>query len=328
MVQTFDLVLKGASVVNHDGEGVRDVAISGGRIAALGDLAICRRGRDGRRPRPARPARRHRHPGALPRAGPRAQGRPRDRQPRGRAGRRHRRVRDAQHQAADHHRRDARRQARARQGPHALRLRLLRRRHARERRRHARARAAAGLRPASRCSWAPRPATCWSTTRPSLRASLAQSDRRAAFHSEDESRLKERMRPAPPRRSVIASRCGATPQAALHCDRSVSSRLAEQLRQARARAARLDRRRDGVPCRPQGLGKRRGHAAPSHARRARLLPRARHVRADEPAGPRRAHRRAHLGGAVVRRRRRARLRPRAAHARGEGPRLSRLATPA
>src|SRR4051794_6929743 len=38
MVQTFDLVLKGASVVNHDGEGVRDVAISGGRIAALGDL--------------------------------------------------------------------------------------------------------------------------------------------------------------------------------------------------------------------------------------------------------------------------------------------------
>ncbi len=38
MVQTFDLVLKGASVVNHDGEGVRDVAISGGRFAALGDL--------------------------------------------------------------------------------------------------------------------------------------------------------------------------------------------------------------------------------------------------------------------------------------------------
>ena len=38
MAQSFDLVLKGATVVNHDGEGVRDVAISGGRIAALGEL--------------------------------------------------------------------------------------------------------------------------------------------------------------------------------------------------------------------------------------------------------------------------------------------------
>jgi dihydroorotase len=38
MAQSFELVLKGAIVVNHDGEGVRDVAISGGRIAALGEL--------------------------------------------------------------------------------------------------------------------------------------------------------------------------------------------------------------------------------------------------------------------------------------------------
>ncbi|MGZ5851228.1 MAG: dihydroorotase [Hyphomicrobium sp.] len=38
MAQSFDLVLRGATVVNHDGEGVRDVAISGGRIAALGEL--------------------------------------------------------------------------------------------------------------------------------------------------------------------------------------------------------------------------------------------------------------------------------------------------
>jgi dihydroorotase len=35
---TFDLLLRGATVVNHDGAGVRDVAISGGRIAALGAL--------------------------------------------------------------------------------------------------------------------------------------------------------------------------------------------------------------------------------------------------------------------------------------------------
>ena len=39
MIQTYDLILKGATVVNHDGEGVRDIAISGGTIAAIGDLS-------------------------------------------------------------------------------------------------------------------------------------------------------------------------------------------------------------------------------------------------------------------------------------------------
>ncbi len=34
----FDLVLKGGTVVNHDGTGVRDIGISNGRIAALGNL--------------------------------------------------------------------------------------------------------------------------------------------------------------------------------------------------------------------------------------------------------------------------------------------------
>jgi dihydroorotase len=38
MAQTLDLVLRGASVVNHDGEGVHDVGIRDGRIAALGEL--------------------------------------------------------------------------------------------------------------------------------------------------------------------------------------------------------------------------------------------------------------------------------------------------
>jgi dihydroorotase len=38
MAQSFDLLLKGATVVNHDGEGVRDIGILGGRVAALGDL--------------------------------------------------------------------------------------------------------------------------------------------------------------------------------------------------------------------------------------------------------------------------------------------------
>ena len=36
MKETFDLILKGGVVVNHDGEGVRDVAVRDGRIAAIG----------------------------------------------------------------------------------------------------------------------------------------------------------------------------------------------------------------------------------------------------------------------------------------------------
>jgi dihydroorotase len=36
---TFDLLLRGATVVNHDGAGVRDIAITAGRIAAVGALA-------------------------------------------------------------------------------------------------------------------------------------------------------------------------------------------------------------------------------------------------------------------------------------------------
>ena len=39
MAQTYDLILKGGIVVNQDGEIARDVGVSGGRIAALGDLA-------------------------------------------------------------------------------------------------------------------------------------------------------------------------------------------------------------------------------------------------------------------------------------------------
>lgn len=39
MSATFDLILKGGTVVNHDGEGVRDVGIIAGRIHAIGDLS-------------------------------------------------------------------------------------------------------------------------------------------------------------------------------------------------------------------------------------------------------------------------------------------------
>ncbi len=38
MTAPFDLVISGATVVNHDGEGVRDLAIRNGRIAAMGEL--------------------------------------------------------------------------------------------------------------------------------------------------------------------------------------------------------------------------------------------------------------------------------------------------
>jgi dihydroorotase len=39
MAQVYDLILKGGTVVNHDGEGVRDLGVRGGRIAAIGELA-------------------------------------------------------------------------------------------------------------------------------------------------------------------------------------------------------------------------------------------------------------------------------------------------
>jgi dihydroorotase len=44
MAQTYDLILKGGTVVNHDGEGLRDIGISGGRFAAIGDLALASAG--------------------------------------------------------------------------------------------------------------------------------------------------------------------------------------------------------------------------------------------------------------------------------------------
>src|SRR5260370_22430944 len=39
MADTFDVIVRGATVVNQDGEGVRDIGVTGGRIAAIGDLA-------------------------------------------------------------------------------------------------------------------------------------------------------------------------------------------------------------------------------------------------------------------------------------------------
>ncbi|WP_235889820.1 dihydroorotase [Brucella haematophila] len=38
MAETFDTILKGATIVNHDGTGQRDIGIRNGRIAAIGSL--------------------------------------------------------------------------------------------------------------------------------------------------------------------------------------------------------------------------------------------------------------------------------------------------
>ena len=39
MPATFDLLLRGGAVLNHDGLSLRDIGVSGGRIAAIGDLS-------------------------------------------------------------------------------------------------------------------------------------------------------------------------------------------------------------------------------------------------------------------------------------------------
>jgi dihydroorotase len=39
MAETYDLILKGGTVVNQDGEGLRDLGIRGGRFAAISDLS-------------------------------------------------------------------------------------------------------------------------------------------------------------------------------------------------------------------------------------------------------------------------------------------------
>ncbi|MDX2307219.1 MAG: dihydroorotase [Hyphomicrobium sp.] len=42
MSETYDLILRGATVVNHDGEGIRDIAVRDGRISAIGQLGSAR----------------------------------------------------------------------------------------------------------------------------------------------------------------------------------------------------------------------------------------------------------------------------------------------
>ena len=69
--------------------------------------------------------------------------------------------------------------------PHVLRLPLRRRARARTST-TSRRWSSSRPRPASRCSWAPPPATCWSTDEATLDRIIARISRRAAFHAEDE----------------------------------------------------------------------------------------------------------------------------------------------
>jgi len=39
MAESYDLILKGGTVVNHDGEGLRDLGVRAGRFVAIGDLS-------------------------------------------------------------------------------------------------------------------------------------------------------------------------------------------------------------------------------------------------------------------------------------------------
>ena len=166
MADSYDLILKGGTVVNHDGEGLRDLGIRAGRFAAIGDLSR-RFGRRGDRlPRAALAAGRDRHPGPFSRAGSHPQGRPGKRLAVGSDGRRHRRVRDAEHRSADRERGGLGRQGQARPSPHALRLCLFCRRDRATTRGISPSWSGCPAAPASRCSWAHRPARCWLPTMP------------------------------------------------------------------------------------------------------------------------------------------------------------------
>ena len=44
MTTTYDLILKGGTVVNHDGQGRRDIGVTGGRVAMIGDLSAASAG--------------------------------------------------------------------------------------------------------------------------------------------------------------------------------------------------------------------------------------------------------------------------------------------
>ena len=127
---------------------------------------------------------------------------------------------------------------------------------------------------------------------------LRNTRRRAAFHSEDEYRLRERLG------LRVAGDASSHPvwRDEIAALRSTQRLVAHRAAGAGAhpRAAHLDGRGDRLPRRPQGCRDLRGDAASPDADGRRLCA-ARHAAADEPAGARSAPPRRHL----ARRRRRA-----------------------
>ena len=146
MTETYDLIVRGGIVVNQDGEGLRDIGVTAGRIAAIGDLGRASAGET------IEAKGLHVLPGVI------------DTQVHFREpGLTQKEDLETGSRSAvlggvtavfempntnpiTTSARGARRQGRARPSPHALRFRLLHRRHAREHRGSAGARTAAGLR--------------------------------------------------------------------------------------------------------------------------------------------------------------------------------------
>ena len=284
MAELFDLIVKGGTVVNHDGEAVRDIGIVGGRIAAIGDISATRAAEvidaKGLHVLPGvidsqvhfrEPGLEHKEDLAT---GSRAAV----------MRRRHGRVRDAEHQAADHRprRRSPTRSRGARTGctaispstsagraeniddiPHLERL-----------------EASAGIKVFMGASTG----DLLVEDEASLEKIIAAISRRAAFHAEDEARLRERAKLRVPGDPSSHPVWRDEVAAMIATERLV--RLRREAPPARACAARLDRRRDGVPARSQGVGERRGDAASPDLDGARLLRAARHLCPDEPAGAR------------------------------------------
>ena len=317
---SFDRVFAGATVVNHDGAGVRDVAVRDGRIAAIGDL--------GGEAAAERVDCRGLHilPGVI-------DSQVHFREP----GLEHKEDLATGARAAvlggvtavfempntnpaDHQRRRARGQTRAR---HAAAWPATSRSGS-----AARTRTSPTSRELERLPGAAGIKVFMGSSTGSLLVAddagvleiLKRTRRRAAFHSEDEPRLIARkgLRVAGDPASHPVWR-DAT--AALQC----TERLVRLARQAGAQVHVLHistTRGDRVSRRRQGRGELRGDAASSDAVERGLRP-ARDQDPDEPAGartrtPRRRVERDRAGD-----RRRARLRPRAAHFGGESQALSR-----
>ena len=265
----YDTIFKNGTIVNHDGIHAADIGVRDGRIAALGDLAAdtadnvidC--------------TGLHILPGVIDtqvhfrEPGLDAQGRPRLRLALGGDGRRHRRLRDAQHQPADHRPREpsttrspapsaactatspSSSAAPTRMSPSSP------------------SSSACPAAPASRSSWAPPPAACWSPTTTASEAILRAISRRAAFHSEDEYRLEERKPLRVARRSRARIRSGATPRP--RCARPSASSRSRARHGKRIHVLHISTAEEMVFLADhKDVATRRGHAAPSDARRDRL----------------------------------------------------------